>query len=286
MSSILSRLASAAVCSHLRHFPIERGKCRLLRWASAFLVVRLQPGVYVRITDPDNPIEAGLARRGLLEQQDLEVFLSMLRPGMTVLDVGANVGMYSLLIARAVGPAGRVHAFEPTPRVATNLRRNVEINKLSNVEVRQMAVGASNGAATLYVGPESDRNSIVAKSASATEVNVTVVTLDDYIRSHEIQTVDMVKLDIEGGEVDAVRGSKRLLSGDAAPLVMFEINPQALAEAGSSATELRAVLASYGYTCHVLHSYGGGEYANAFAIKPRHHERFPELHTLKMTPIT
>src|SRR5262249_52153564 len=94
--SVFRRLASAAVRGYLRHCPLRAGQWRLLRWASSFLVVELVPGAFIHVSDLSNAVELGILRHGLPEPADVRFFLSLLGPGMTVLDVGANIGEYTL----------------------------------------------------------------------------------------------------------------------------------------------------------------------------------------------
>src|SRR5262249_32474127 len=159
-----------------------------------------------------------IARDGIFESETVELFLKLLAPGMTALDVGANVGQYTLLAAQRVGPSGRVHAFEPTPHVAAKLRANVRLNGFRNVTVAAMAVGDNCGEATLYYVDDDGSNNILAPEPGyPTSVKVPLITLDDYLASQGLGKVDVMKMDIEGAELKALRGSPRLLSGDHAP---------------------------------------------------------------------
>jgi len=197
---------SRLVCAYTRHFPLRKGKWRLLKWASSFLVVELEPGIFLRISDLENPIELGLAMKGLLEAEDLGLFLSLIQPGMTVFDIGANVGMYTVLAAKRVGAGGRVHAFEPTPQVAEKLRENILLNRLSNVTVQQVAVSDVPGVCTFFLEEECNQNSLVA--TAGTPIQVKAITLDAYLNAVGMTQVDMIKIDIEGAEAKALRGGE------------------------------------------------------------------------------
>src|SRR5262245_9512971 len=91
------RFASALIRRYFRHCPIERGKYRLLNLAASFLTVELEPGTLIRIAGASNELELRILRDGIWEPDDVRFFLSLLEPGMTVLDVGANIGEYTLL---------------------------------------------------------------------------------------------------------------------------------------------------------------------------------------------
>ncbi len=283
MPSRLQLLASPAVCAYVRHFPIERGKWRLLRWASRFLVAKLEPGTYIRVSDATDSVEQAIVYQGLLEPEDVRFFLSLLEPGMTVFDVGANLGTYALLAARRVGPSGRLHAFEPGPATADRLRGNVRLNGLSNVVVNQAAVSDRAGVITLYLQDDSDCNTLTA--GAGTPVQVPALTLDDYVGTHNLGQVDVLKMDVEGAEVTALRGGGRLLAAPRAPLILLEFNPQALEKAGSSVSELRQLLEGHAYRCHALQAYDGGSYYNVLAWQPWHRERFPALRARELTAL-
>jgi FkbM family methyltransferase len=129
---------------------------------------------------------------------------------MTVYDVGANVGFYTLLFSRLVGPRGSVHAFEPAVRNLQFLRRHLDLNRVANACVHESAVGAGSGVGTFNPGPGPSMGRLVAEPATTT-VEVPLVALDDlvYVAAHAPPHV--VKMDIEGGEVDALQGMARIL---------------------------------------------------------------------------
>ncbi|HEV3164309.1 MAG TPA: hypothetical protein VGZ22_09790, partial [Isosphaeraceae bacterium] len=97
------KLASAVTLGYLRRVPIERGKWRLMRLANSFLVCQIEPGLFVRLSGLSH-VEVKLFRDGVFEQETLAAFAELLEPGMTVLDLGANIGLYTLVAANRVGP--------------------------------------------------------------------------------------------------------------------------------------------------------------------------------------
>lgn len=275
MPSSFSRLTSALVCGYVRHSPIEKGKWRLLKWASSFLVLELEPGTFVRLSgSTSDSVEAAIVRRGIIEPEDVRFFLSLLEPGMTVFDMGANLGMYTVLAARRVRANGSVHAFEPTPEVASRFKQNVAINGLANVVVNQKAVAAAEGTATLHLQAGSDLNTLAP--GTGTPIEVQTVTLDGYVTAAGLARVDVMKVDVEGAEVMALRGGGDLLSGHNAPAIMIEFNPNALRAMRASVEELFDLLTAHGYRCYRLHSYGEGAcgYSNVLAVKLGHCDHF------------
>ncbi len=166
-------------------------------------------------------------------------------PGSTVLDLGAHIGLYTVLMARYVGSDGRVLAFEPTPHTRRELRRTIRLNRLSNVEVREEAVSGSTGAAFLNDtrDPASNANSLAPIDRARSQVGILTTSLDD-LRLPEV--VSCIKIDIEGAEVDALRGAKEILERDR-PALTIEIHPVQLGLAGREPVEVWDLLHAIGY---------------------------------------
>ncbi|MCA9288851.1 MAG: FkbM family methyltransferase [Phycisphaerales bacterium] len=139
-----------------------------------------------------------------------------LKPGMTVFDVGANVGYFTLLSARSVGPEGKVFAFEPLTRNLEFLRRHVKLNALDNVAVLDSAVSEHAGTAHFSSG----ENHSMAHLADAGEFEVRLIGLDEEIDAGRLPDPNVLKMDIEGAESTALRGAKRMLER-ARPLVFL-----------------------------------------------------------------
>ena len=142
---------------------------------------------------------------GRLERAALELFVSRLRPSMTVWDIGANVGLYTLPCARAVRPGGRVYAFEPMPRNAQLLRRHVALNRLDNVEVCEIAV--SDRAGTLAMAEGDTPSEFHADPRGTWRVGA--ITLDEWFAERRTPPPDAVKIDVEGSDDAVLRGGAR-----------------------------------------------------------------------------
>jgi FkbM family methyltransferase len=144
---------------------------------------------------------------GTYEKQKQQLFPSLARPGDVVFDVGANVGFYSLLAATCVGPDGRVFAFEPLPANLVYLRQHLALNEVHNVEVVPAAVGRVSGRASFSVASSRSMGSL----DGAGPLEVDVVGLDDLAQSGALPAPKLIKMDIEGGEVDALAGAEQAL---------------------------------------------------------------------------
>jgi FkbM family methyltransferase len=136
-----------------------------------------------------------------------------------MLDIGANVGFYSLAAAAASGGEARIVAFEPTPDVAAMLRASVALNGFCAIDVHQVALGAAPGELILASGPDSALNRIVSGGEG---MPVEIRTLDAVAQSEGLEGVDFVKLDVEGAEAAVLEGARRFFARES-PLVMFEV---------------------------------------------------------------
>jgi FkbM family methyltransferase len=204
-------------------------------------------------------------------------------PGDTCLDVGANIGWYTLLLARVAGPAGRVYALEPDPRAHARLLENVGLNLWArNVAAHQLAVADAPGTSTLFVTPEALYSSLYHQAhggAAGEEVRVT--TLDAFAEEQGIGPVHFVKCDVEGAEMAVLRGAERLLTREAPPVVQLEVNPQTSTGAGTSTAGMLGWLGERGYrfyrvavTGRLLECSGeeaAGLLTDIFCLNPRTH---------------
>lgn len=187
---------------------------------------------------------------GCYEPRDLSLVASLVRSGGTCVDVGANVGFYTLHFAKRVGPRGRVFAFEPDPRNALLLRRNLELNRFDSfVEVADAAVSDKDGRATLHRSDEahSGWGSLAAHAGETSSVEVPTITLDSFLDARGIDRVDFLKADVEGSEIELLRGAERSLKKRRFRYLFIEFNGVRLAERGLGLEEFLTPLEGAGY---------------------------------------
>ena len=210
---------------------------------------------------PGENARAYLDNRGNYEVAETRFCESVLRPGDTAIDVGANIGLYTLLFSKLVGGSGRVHAFEPAPANARRLRVNLLLNEADNVTVEDAAVYSRGGTVTLNLFPEHlgpwhtlgrpelpdpfEPGRTLAPTAS---VDVPATTLDDYAERTGIERVALLKIDVEGAEPDVLEGAARLLAERRVGTILFEVSLPQSASLGHEPTEPFAQLAAAGYT--------------------------------------
>src|SRR5437867_8389154 len=175
----------------------------------------------------------------------------LLRPGDVVADVGANIGWYSTLCARAVGDQGHVYAFEPVPSTRARLEENIGLNDMqSRVTVVPKAVAARPGTATIHLfDNQSHALASLSRlgSSAFTAVPVEVTSLDEFVAVTGIDSIDFVKCDVEGAELDVLNGAASLVAGRAAPLILIELNGGTLRRFGHAKGDLMRFLQDAGY---------------------------------------
>jgi FkbM family methyltransferase len=190
---------------------------------------------------------------GAYEPNELALFAAILEPGMTVVDVGANEGLFTLIGASRVGDRGRVLALEPSSREFDWLRANIELNRLANVEAFPLALYAHVGMTKLTragIGHEGynaigDRIVSPEVSAAGTEV-VGLETLDGFVTARGVERLDVVKLDAEGCEALIVEGGLATMRRFR-PIVLMEVMPEHLAAQGSTVGGLLDMLEELAY---------------------------------------
>ena len=180
---------------------------------------------------------------GEAEQAVQATLAEHLRPGMVFYDLGANLGLFTLLAARLVTAAGKVFSFEPDPKNAASLRRNIQRNGFTNVTVVESGIWSTSGNRSFVAAsadsPDHGVGKFVEHAPSDSGALIPCVSLDDFTQT--APPPDAIKCDIEGAEVEALRGAAKLLQSPGRPWLIMEMHSPALDQAA------RAVLSSYGY---------------------------------------
>ena len=202
--------------------------------------------------DPaDDVITPYLLVFGVWEPGLTSILRERLRPGQTFVDVGANVGYYTLLAAKLVGPTGRVIAFEPVPAEFELMRRGVEANGFRRgVELEQEALSNKRGALDLYLSPVNKGNNSIVPTRGESHVSVPAITLDEDLGAGT--HVDFIKMDIEGGEGFAFEGMQQTLRGNPAIELDMEFEPWSLEHAGYSPRHLLDLITGDGFILHMI----------------------------------
>jgi len=185
-------------------------------------------GVRMRV-DPDESIGRSLCDLGIYDLPVSEVLWRLATPGMLAIDAGSNIGYVSLLLASAGGSTSRIVAFEPHPEVVESLAANVELNRgrpwLATLEIRQMALGSRAGTARLVWDESfpSNRGTARIGEGSDSGCEVSVTSIDEAFPESEIR---ILKVDVEGHELEVLRGAERALVDRRIQFIVFEAHDE------------------------------------------------------------
>jgi FkbM family methyltransferase len=261
MQNHLYDMLSQSLQWYIRYFPIATGKQRLV---SAFRRLSKPESVLRQTTltgysvpvqmncDLTKYIQRQLYFFGSYELTESRLWERFSRQASVIFDVGANVGLYSIL-AGLNNSLAAVHAFEPTPELQSRLQANISLNGLQNIVVNTLAVGKQRGIAQLNYCYGSDRsnegmNYISDAKPNASEVlPVRTISLDEYCQERQIERIDLLKVDVEGGEYDVLFGAKDLLDHKAIHYVFIELVEWAANRSSHSTLEIKRLLENAGY---------------------------------------
>ncbi|MEO7317842.1 MAG: FkbM family methyltransferase [Chthoniobacteraceae bacterium] len=175
-----------------------------------------------------------------------------LRSGDVFLDIGANVGLYTIAAARIVGIGGEVHAFEPCSQTFSRLEENVRLNALRSVSCHRLALSDTNAEAKLSIAKDGfDAWNSLGKpymGEDGGQETVQTATLDSFVSQHRLENrITAMKIDVEGWENQVLAGAEKLLSAPNAPALCIEFTEQAAQLAGSSCAALYHTLERFGF---------------------------------------
>lgn len=186
---------------------------------------------------------------GIWEKGTVRVAQIALRPGMTAVDIGAHVGYFTRIFSRAVGPPGKVYAFEPHPVNFGFLEKNIRY--LKNVVLIRAAATSRDRSIILYessVGSGS-HSTLSGRYPASREINIKGVTLDSYFKDTRL---DFMKIDVEGAELEVLEGAKSILSRTDAPGLVIEFAPGVIRAHGLEPRALLSRLRSFGYAMFAI----------------------------------
>lgn len=192
---------------------------------------------------------------GSYERGTTRLFKETIGEGMVVVDIGANIGHFTLIAARLVGNKGRVFAFEPEPHNFDLLVKNLELNRYSNVIPVPKAVSNRNGRARLYLDKINWGEHSLSKQCpthfNGVSVEVEIQTLDDFLKDYDGK-VDFIKIDAQGAELAIIQGMTNVIKNNRDLKMVVEFWPEGLRHFGSSPEELLNALVSYGFKLYQI----------------------------------
>ena len=189
-----------------------------------------------------------LLGKRLTEQREMALLRTLVTPGMTIADIGANVGFYAVQMADWVGPGGRILAFEPDPFTFELLRQRAAQARGANVEVHRFALGDAPGTATLYCSAYNRADNRVGQrhdEPNVEAIEIQVRTLDDCLAERGLATVDAMKIDVQGHEANVLRGAQKAIARGVR-WIWLEYSPDHLRGAGTDPEQFLESLGTLG----------------------------------------
>lgn len=229
------------------------------------------PGYSVFVRTPDRLIAALLCKYSFPSSLEAEIYRSRVKPGMTVVEIGANVGFFTLLFSGLAGESGRVLAFEPDPSNFRLLERSARENSRGNINCRQAAVSDRAGTLKLFISEENRGDHRVYDCGAGREcVEVPAVSIDEALGPGA--KADFIKMDIQGAEYPALLGMEGTVRNSPGLAMLCEFTPGLMRKCGSSPEAMLEKLREYGFSLAYLdeasHSMKSASPAELLALCP------------------
>jgi FkbM family methyltransferase len=240
------RLGAYRRLAHVRPTIVSVGLKKLLQIGR--IPVETNLGIFW--IDPVSHLGQTLLHRKVHEPFTVEALQSVLHSGATFVDLGSNEGYFSIIASKLVGRTGMVYAVEPQQRLQAVLQRNIDMNQARNITVRSCAVSDQVGTQQLHLAPDTNTGSSGFYRATRyhTRVeSVDTVTLSGFFKKEHIDHCDLLKIDIEGHEHEAVLGSSEVFQSGVIKALALEVHHEILRRRGLDAKEITEFLARCGY---------------------------------------
>lgn len=201
--------------------------------------------------DPNDSLN--LSINGVYGELDTRIMKEHVLKNDIVIDVGANIGYYTLLFSRLVGDQGKVFSFEPEPNNFEILKKNIEVNSYKNVKIEPVALSDKNGELDLFVSDNMLNHKIYRTENTTKSIKIKTITLDDYISKHELtDKINFVKIDVEGAELKVMNGMKHILQESKKLKIFTEFMFHHLRQCGSEPKDLVDLLLDEGFEIHYV----------------------------------
>jgi len=195
-----------------------------------------------------DPVISGALAMGVYENKEIALFRSTVKPGMTVLDIGANIGEYTIIASYLVGDSGKVISFEPEPENYELLLKNIKHNNRKNVQAFQCGLADKKSDEILYLSSDNKgKHSLAKLDGENKSIKVPIKTTDQVLSGININNVDVVKMDIEGAEALALKGMENVLKNSPSCILFCEFYPEALKRMNSNPLDFLSNLSSLGF---------------------------------------
>jgi len=229
------------------------GKIPIIRDIHKFINFNLRPrfvkiGKNKMFLDPnDTIVSKNLATRGVYEPIETEIVKKEIKRGDIVLDIGANIGYYTLIFSELVGENGKVFAFEPDPDNFALLNKNVQINNCHNVVLIKKGVSNKSGMAKLYLSEKNKGDHRTYDLLDGRKsIEIEIIQLDDYFKDYKGK-IDFIKIDIQGAELNAFYGMRNIFKKNQNMKILTEFWPEGLKNSGANPAEYLQFFTEHGF---------------------------------------
>jgi len=200
-------------------------------------------------------VSAGLALNGIWEETETELVKKLIKKNDLVVDIGANIGYFSLIFAKLVGPGGKVFSFEPELENLNLLKKNIEVNGYKNVIIENTAISDSDGKTKLYLSKNDRGHHRISQSEKQNKnaVTVTKITLDQYFeKKTDSKKISFIKIDVEGSEIGVLKGMTSILQGNNNLKLLVEYCPNHILDYGAKPEEFVQILKTNGFNIYQI----------------------------------
>lgn len=209
-------------------------------------------GMRMKVFSPRrNRIGAALYQTGVWEPEVTGAFRALVKPGDVVFDIGGDAGYYSLLFARGTTASGKVYVFEPIPKGIQRIEENARLNAFDHIEVIGTALGSKPGSFVLEKPFEDSRINLQKQEPGPDDILVQVVRFDDLAAERSLPRADLIKIDVEGAEMEILRGMENYVATHR-PAFAIELHPHLLPQFGASVEDVTSWLRTRGYKLTAL----------------------------------
>jgi FkbM family methyltransferase len=180
--------------------------------------------IYLNLKESPSQFSRAIGKYEVLKKKAM---VKLLKFGETFLDVGANMGDYSLMAGKIVGKTGKVISIEPAPETIKWLKKSIKLNGYDHIIIQNCALGEKNGTAKLYLSHVSGWHSLLPSlpGRNQGQIDVEVKTLDNLLKEMNEPDIDMIKIDVEGSELDVLKGGYQTLTKNQDIIVLIDIHP-------------------------------------------------------------
>ena len=232
-------LTKYAIFQKMKNYAYTRLKSSEIFINNYKMILDLHDTFNLSITKSYEPIETDLVKKHIKKND-------------RILDIGANIGYYTLLFASIIGSKGHVFSFEPEPKNFKILESNVKLNNFHNTTLEKLAVSNQSGNIELYLSDEGIGQHRIHKSRfGKSSISVKMISIDDYF-DNNFQKIDFIKIDVEGAEYDVLKGMKHILKNNSSIKILLEFNPINLIEHGSDPKEFLDFLETHNFLLHII----------------------------------